>query len=83
MDSHMDAQRLLTLSEAIAKICRLSEGRFDLFLLLVALIEGGEIDVIEAMQILRLLREQGETFYVMDAEGIPRLQWATPRQSVN
>jgi hypothetical protein len=72
----MEAKRLLRLTDIVEKICRRSEGRFDLYFVLVVMMEAGEINVIEAMHIMRALHEKGTTFFVVDAAGIPQLQWS-------
>ena len=71
------------LSDGAAKLWRRSRSPHDLFLILVLMIESGEIDVIEAMLIVRELRQKGLVVGVIDAESHPQFQWAAGAHRVN
>jgi hypothetical protein len=78
-----ETKRVLGLSDGAEKLWRRSRSPLDLFPLLVVMIEGGELDVIEAMRIVRELRQNGLVVCGLDADARPLFLWAVGAQKIN
>jgi hypothetical protein len=71
------------LSDTAAKLLARTRDRCDLSFLLVEMIEAGEIDVIEAMLVVRELRASDLVILEHDPEQGPQFRWAYGSRSVN
>jgi hypothetical protein len=78
-----ETKRVSGLSHGAEKLWRRTKSPLDFFPLLVEMIERSEIDVIQAMKIVRELRQNGLVVSGIDAEGRPLFRWAAATHKFN